>query len=84
MNYQKKEKNYGFDPNHDYFARANLAKYENEWVAISGQKVVAHGKSAKVVYYQARKIKPRAEISLAKILPQKPLILSFFNDHLQV
>ncbi len=67
------------DQNHDYFARADLSAYQNQWVAISGKKVVAHGNNVKIVYEAARKKKPRAEISLAKVLSEKPLILSFMN-----
>lgn len=74
-------KKYKPDANQEYFAKANLSAYVNEWVAISGSRVVAHGKYVNVVYKQARRKKPRAQISLAKILPQKPLILSFMNGY---
>lgn len=67
------------DQNHEYFVRADLSRYQNEWIAISGKKVVAHGSDADVVYKQARKKKPRAQISLAKVLPPKPMILSFLK-----
>ena len=66
------------DPNYNYLLGTNLTRFENEWVAISGRKVVAHGKYSDVVYKKARQIRPRAEISLTKILPQKPMILTFF------
>lgn len=65
------------DPNYDYFIRADLTEFENEWVAISGKKVVAHGKKADLVYQKAREKKPRAQINLAKILPKKPMIFGF-------
>lgn len=66
------------DPNYDYFIKADLTEYENEWVAISGSKVVAHGKKANLVYKKAREKKPRAKINLAKVLSKKPMIFGIF------
>ena len=43
-----------------------LEKYEGMWVAVTADKVVAHGKSAKEVHDEARK-KTRIEVSIFKV-----------------
>ena len=62
---------------YDYFVTTDTSQYTGEWIAISGQKVVAHGKKADIVYKKAQKLMPNTPISLAKA-PHKHLhVLSF-------
>lgn len=65
--------------NYEYFIKADTSKYKGEWVAISGAKIVSHGKDAQTVYKKAKKIKPNADISLAKVPEQEVLILKLFK-----
>lgn len=66
------------DKNYNYFIHADFSRYENEWIAISGKRVIAHGKRADLVIKRAEKLRPRADISFAQILPKKPMILGIF------
>ena len=50
--------------NYDYYIKADLSKYSNEWVAILENKVVAHGSSFKEV---ATKIDETPNLSKALI-----------------
>lgn len=61
--------------NYEYFLRVDTSPYKGEWVAITGSKVVAHGKNAQVVYKKAKKKTPYEEVSLAKVPSEQVLIL---------
>lgn len=64
-------------PNYDFFLKMDTSKYKGEWVAISGNKVVAHGKDAQKVYANAKKKVPIKDISLAKAPEEQMLVLTF-------
>lgn len=61
--------------NYEFFIKTNTSTYQGEWVAISGKKIVSHGKDAGKVYNQAKQKYPKKEISLAKIPEEQTLIL---------
>ena len=61
--------------NYDYFIKADTSSYKGEWVAISGKKIVSHGKDAQDVYQKAQKITRGGNISLAKIPEEQVLVL---------
>lgn len=61
--------------NYEYFIKANTSEYKGEWVAISGGKIVSHGKDAQIVYNKAKEKKLKGDISLAKVPEQELLIL---------
>lgn len=65
------------DPDYDYFIKADLSRYENQWIAISGRKVIAHNKRADLMFKKAKKLKPLEKISFTKVLSQKPMIFSY-------
>lgn len=69
-----KQKTYS---NYDFFIKANTSPYKGEWVAISGKKIVSHGKDAQKVYKQAKQKSKTSDISLAKIPEENTLILKF-------
>lgn len=61
--------------NYDFFIKANTSVFKGEWVAISGRKIVSHGKDAQEVYKKARQKSKTSNISLAKIPEEDTLIL---------
>ncbi len=61
--------------NYDFFIKANTSAFKGEWVAISGKKIVSHGKDAQEVYKKARQKGKTSNISLAKIPEEDILIL---------
>lgn len=61
--------------NYEYFVKTDTSAYQGEWVAISGRKIISHGKDAGKVYNQAKRKYPKKEISLAKIPEEQTLIL---------
>lgn len=63
-------------PNYDFFIRTDTSRYKGEWIAIAGDKVVAHGPDAQKVYEAAQK-KTLKPISLAKAPDEQMLVLSF-------
>jgi hypothetical protein len=59
--------------NYEYFVKTDMSEYENQWVAIADNEVVAHGRKADAVYQKAKKKVDPEKISLAKI-PKKGLL----------
>lgn len=57
------------------FLKTDTAKYTGEWIAISGKKVISHGKNAQTVYKAALKKSPSQHISLAKAPEEQMLVL---------
>lgn len=60
---------------YEFYIKSNLSRYENEWVAMAKDRVIAHGKHADKVYKEAKKKEPKSEISLAKVPKNQPLII---------
>lgn len=63
--------------NYDYFVKKDTTKYKGEWIAIAGEKIIAHGKDAGQVYKLAHKKAPGKNISLAKTPDEQMLVLRF-------
>lgn len=63
--------------NYDYFIRADTSAYKGEWIAISGKKIITHGKDAQEVYKKAKQKNPTTSISLAKVPNEQILVLRF-------
>lgn len=61
--------------NYDFFIKTNTSPYKGEWIAISGKKIVSHGKDAEEVYKDAKQKSKTSDISLAKIPEQDTLVL---------
>ena len=56
--------------NYNFFLKADLSDYENQWVAIAKNKIVAHGRRADKVFDAAKEKAQPQDISLAKV-PKK-------------
>lgn len=63
--------------NYDFFINTDTSKYKGEWIAISGNKVVAHGQDAEIVYKKASKKAKKTDISLAKVPESQMMVLKF-------
>lgn len=55
------------DKNLEWFAKADLSRFEDEYVAIAEEKVVAHGDDPEEVYDNAKKAYPNDEVVLWKV-----------------
>lgn len=55
------------DKNLEWFTKADLSEYEDEYVAIAEEKVVAHGDDPETVYLGAKKKYPDKEVVLWKV-----------------
>ena len=55
------------DKNLEWFVKADLSAYEDEYVAIAREKVVAHGHDPQGVYNQAKQKFPQEEVVLWKV-----------------
>lgn len=64
--------------NYDFFIKTDTSSYKGEWIAIAGNKILAHGKDAEKVYNAAKKKVKNKEISLAKAPDEQMLVLKFF------
>lgn len=60
--------------NYEFYLQTDLGKYTGEWVAICEKKVVAHGKSAKKVFDEAKKTYPKKRPLLTKVPSKETLI----------
>ena len=60
--------------NYEFFMQANVNNYIGEWVAVCEGKIVAHGKNAKDVANEARKLCGNKKILLARV-PDKETML---------
>ncbi len=63
--------------NYDFFVKTDTSRYKGEWIAIAGDRVVAHGNDAQKVYAAAQKKTRVKPISLAKAPDEQMLVLSF-------
>lgn len=64
-------------PNYNYFIKADTSAYKGEWLAISRNKIIAHGRDAQKVYKQAIKKADGIPVSLAKAPDEQMLVLGF-------
>lgn len=55
------------DKNLEWFVKADLSKFEDEYVAIAEEKVVFHGIDPETVYLNAKNIYPDKEVILWKV-----------------
>lgn len=55
------------DKNLEWFVRADLSSYEDEYVAIAKEKVAAHGENPEKVFNQAKEKFPHEEVVLWKV-----------------
>ncbi|OGK09871.1 hypothetical protein A2767_01610 [Candidatus Roizmanbacteria bacterium RIFCSPHIGHO2_01_FULL_35_10] len=62
-------------PEFDYFIHHPLTKYEGQYVAILGKKIISSGKTATVVWNKAQKKYPNSLPTIAKIPKKEAMIL---------
>ncbi len=63
------------DPDYAFSLKADLSEFkENDWVAISHKKIVAHGRRADVVHKKAKIIYPESDILLVQVPPRRLVI----------
>ena len=65
------------DP-YDFFLRSLrslIEKYEGQYVAVAGAKVIAHGRDGRKVYDVARSAHPRSKILLAQVPAKEAMVL---------
>lgn len=55
------------DKNLEWFVKADLSRFEDEYVAIAEEKVVAHGDDPETVYVNAKNAYPDEEVVLWKV-----------------
>jgi hypothetical protein len=55
--------------------RRLVDKYEGEYVAVVGARVVAHGRDGKDVYDRARRAHPEAKMLLAQVPVREAMVL---------
>jgi hypothetical protein len=65
----------GTSENYDFYMRMDTTPYIGQWLAISGGKLITHGKRADRVYYKAKKIVGDKIIALSKV--SNPGVMSF-------
>ena len=70
-------KNSKTSSNYNFFIKADTSAYKGEWLAISGNKIIAHGKDAEKVYKQAIKKSGLKSVSLAKAPDEQMLVLHY-------
>ena len=63
----------------EFYLKADLSRYEGRYVAIVGNKVVAHGDNAKEVIEEAKRRFPDKTPTLAKI-PKADTFIFKYND----
>lgn len=63
------------DPRYSYFLKADVEGHLGEWIAIVGNKIVAHSKSAKTTYAKAKQECPKEEPLLCKVPTEQAMIL---------
>lgn len=63
------------DESYNFFMKADLKPYIGEWIAIVGNSIVSHGKSAKEVFEAVKKMNPKSRPLLAKVPGKQAMIL---------
>jgi hypothetical protein len=63
------------DKNYDAFMKMNLSPYLGEWIAVCENRIVAHGKKVKDVFYEAKSNCPGKRPFIAKVPGKETMIL---------
>ena len=59
----------------DFFLRADLSRYAGRYIAIVGQRVVASGSNAQLVWRQAKRRRPSSTPTIGKLPRAETLVL---------
>jgi len=60
---------------YEFFLKMDTTPYMGEWIAICGREVVAHSKSLKETYTEAKKVCGDKEPWMAAVPPEGTLLL---------
>lgn len=60
--------------NYQFFMETNVDKYVGQWIAICNQRIVSHGKNAKVVFEEAKKKCPKERPLLTRVPDKETMI----------
>ncbi len=60
--------------NYDYFLKADLSPFIGEWIAICGNKIIAHGPNVKEVFAAAKEKYPNKRPLLVRV-PEKETMI---------
>ncbi len=63
------------DESYNFFLKANLSPYSDQWIAIVDNKIVSHGRDVKKVFRKARKEHPKEKPLIAKVPGKQAMIL---------
>ncbi len=67
------------DKNYDAFMKMNLSPYLGEWIAVCENRIVAHGKKVKDVFYEAKGKCPGNRSFIAKVPGKEAWIFLEYN-----
>lgn len=62
------------EKSYQYYLEADISSYEGEWIALSEDKIIAHGKSLKEVVSKANNIAKGKKYLLARVPSQEAMI----------
>jgi len=60
--------------NYQFFMKTNVDSYIGQWVAVCNEKIVAHGKDAKKVFYEAKEKCPQERPLLTRVPDKETMI----------
>ena len=60
--------------NYQFFMKTDISHYIGEWIAISNQKIVAHGKDVKQVFKEAKEKYPQNKPLITRV-PEKETMI---------
>ena len=61
--------------NYNFFMKEDVSAYVDQWIAVTDNKIVSHGKNAKQVFEEAKKNSPEKGILIAKIPGKETTII---------
>jgi len=62
------------DKNYQFFMKENIDSYIGEWIAIAGQKIIAHGKDLKKVFKEAKEKNPKDRPMITRVPDKETMI----------
>lgn len=60
--------------NYQFFMKAKIGQYIGQWIAICGQRVVAHGKDVKEVFKEAKRKCPDEKPLITRVPDKESMI----------
>lgn len=60
--------------NYQFYMKSNVDDYIGEWIAVCQEKIVSHGKDAKKVFEEAKKLFPKERPLLTRVPDKETMI----------